>query len=234
MRQNLHALIMNLPENLQTMADSFRLTFRPVRKGTLASDAMAADEMPNTDEVTFKTSLEAQTVELLGIWKSQQPELSKIDVPQQGFIRRKVTRPGTDIMPEKLSFSDSLVVLGDAEDWCAAQIESIFDIVVYPHGEKRVYTLCKLKYFTELSGKDISEDLYRRHTNIGRVFYMRSSSKAVVSVKQVSSHFCMTPDVFSNISAPHMHALPLVSTSRSASRINAKRQIAVNETTPRN
>lgn len=215
MRQNLHAFIHNLPENLRVMVDSFRLTFRPVRKGTLASDAMAADETQDTDKVTLKTNLETQTTELLGIWKTQQPELSRVDVPQQGFIRRRVTHLGTDLMPEKYSFSDSLVVLGSPEDWRAAQIECIFDIVVYPHGKKQVYTLCKVKYFTELSGNDLFEDIYRRHTNIGRVFYIQTKSKAVVSVKQISSHFCMTSDVLASVSVPHMHALPLFMASSS-------------------
>lgn len=227
MRQNIHALILNLPKNLQTLADSFHLSFRPERKGTLVSDAMAADETPVTGEVTFKADLEEETVELLGVWKSQQPELSKTDISRHGFFRRRFVHLGTDLMPEKCSFSNSLVVTGSPDDWRVAQIECIFDVIVYPRGEKRVYTLCKLRYFAELSGEDLRKDLYRRRAGVGRVFYMQSGAKDIVSANHILSHFCMTPDILPRVSKRHMHALPLFQVGPCpafASRVNVKCQ----------
>lgn len=177
------------------------------------SDVAAADHTLATDEATFKANLDEEMVELLRVWKSRQSELLKFDTPSHGFFRRRFENIGTDLVPEKYSFRDSLVILGGPDNWRAARIESIFDIVVHPRGEKRVYTLCKIKYFMELSGKDLPKDFYRHHSNTGRVFYLKFDSKDIVSVGQITTHFCMTTDVFPGISTPHMHALPLFQAS---------------------
>lgn len=173
------------------------------------SDAIATEEVPATHETDPSARLEEETIRLLRVWKSRQSELLDVDVPNYGHLRKKIMHHGMSLMPGKTSFNDSLVILGNSESWRAAQIESLFDIVVYPCGDKRSYTLCKVKYFMELADCDLSGDVYRRNPNAGRVFSSEALEKGVVSVDRILCHFAMTPDVLSNISRPHMHALPL-------------------------
>jgi hypothetical protein len=174
------------------------------------TDAMATEGLPTTHEMDPPVRLEEEAVKLLKVWKSRQSELSDIDVPGHCHLRKKIAYRGMSLMPEKSSLNDSLVILGNSNSWRPAQIESVFDITVYPDGEKRVYTLCKIKYFMELADCDLSEDTYRRHSNAGRVFYSQAiSKKGIVSVDQILCHSSMTPDVFPKISRPHMHILPL-------------------------
>lgn len=174
------------------------------------SDANATEEVSATHETDPSARLEEETIRLLAVWKSQQSELSNIDVPGYGHLRKKIIHHGMNLMPEKSSLNDSLIIIGEPESWCAAQIESVFDITVYPSGEKRVYTLCKIKYFTELTDCDLSKDVYRRHSNAGRVFYWEAPKKGVISVDRILCHSSMTPDVLPKILRPHIHVLPLL------------------------
>ena len=94
-------------------------------------------------------------------------------------------------------------------DLRAARFECIFNIAGHPRGEKRYTPGANSNISRNYLARDLPKNLYGRHSNTRRVtFYLKFDLKDIVSVGQITTHFCMTTDVFPGISTPHMHALP--------------------------
>lgn len=209
--QNLHSLIPLLSDDSPQMVEAFNRCFKPRRVGTLMSD-MSAMETTEPTHANPPKDLDRETINLLREWKRTQPGYSKLSEPQQAGDLTKYEHRGTELKPKRIAFGDSLVIVGDRTDWRAAQIESLFDVTLYPSGVETHHTLAKVVYFSELSAKDALSDPYRRFPNAGRILYTqdKDSGKMILSVNEILCHFAMTPDVCKSISEDHIHALPLV------------------------
>ena len=190
--------------------------FKPDLHGTLVTDSLAEDaENPG---LTFSAQrpLDEETASLLAQWKSKNGNLSTFHTPRKASYRKRARQNGSELKPGSVSFPDSLVVVGTEEVWSAAQIESVFDVELYPKGGREVFTLLKVRYFEELIPEDISNDVYRRFTGMGRVVYVGGDSckKEVVPISSAISHFAMTEAVLPRIRRRHAHVLPLFRVGR--------------------
>jgi hypothetical protein len=212
MMQNLHGLLPLLSGDSPQLIEAFYRRFKPGRAGTLMSDMSATK---TTDPIHTEPSpgdLDHETMDLLRQWKRKQPAYSKLSDPRKARQFRKYDHCGAELKPKRVAFGDSLVIVGDATHWRAAQIETLFGITLYPFGAEKRHTLAKVVYFSELSVEDEPHDQYQRLQNAGRVLYAQDedSVKEVISVEEILCHFAMTPDVCGAISKGHIHALPLI------------------------
>lgn len=211
--QNVHSLVATLPDDMQQLADAFRRRFKSRRVGTLMSDISAMDAGKPSHEHILPKDIDRETRNLLERWKGRQPDYSKLDAPCQGHYLKRCEHRGGELKPRTAAFGDSLVIVGNATNWRAAQIEALLDIRLYPSGVETHHTVVKVSYFPELSAGDGLHDPYRRFQNTGRLFYAEDEglSREVVSVEEILCHFAMTPGVCSDtIPKSHIHALPLI------------------------
>jgi len=183
--------------------------FRPNISGTLITDSLADDTGSLEPTSSTQISLDEETASLLVKWKSRNDNLSTLHTPSKVTYRRRARHNGSELKPG--SFSDSLVVVGTEEVWSAARIESIFDVELYPDGERKVFTLLKVRYFEEIKAEDVSNDIYRQFDGMGRVVYVEGEGckKEVVLISSAISHLAMTEAVLPRIRRRHAHVLPL-------------------------
>lgn len=209
--QNLFSLSTILPGPLQALADVFVRRFKPHLQGTLITDSLAEGVESSECGPSIQTPLDEETVSLLAGWKSQNANLSTFHTPHKATYRRGATHNGSELKPANVSFPDSLVVVGTEEVWSAAQIECVFDVELYPKGERKVFTLLKIRYFEEMAAGDILNDIYRKFDGVGRIVYVegRSCKKEVIPISSAISHFAMTEAVLPKIRRKHAHILPL-------------------------
>lgn len=208
--QNLFSLSTTLPEALQALTGAFVHRFRPNIQGTLITDSLAEDKENLASTSSTQISLDEETASLLSEWKLREDSLSGLHTPSKATYHRRARYNGPELKPSNVSFPDSLVVIGTEETWSAAQIESIFDVELYPNGEKRVFSLLKVRYFEEMTAEDVFNDIYRQFDGMGRVVYVEGECrKEVVSTSSVISNFAMTETVLPKIRRRHAHVLPL-------------------------
>ena len=213
MTQNLHSLVALLPDGTQQLVEAFRRRFEPGRVGTLMSDMLAMNTTERARDRFSSQDIDRETRSLLGEWMRRQPNYSKLDTPTQANYLRKHEHRGAELRPKRTALGDSLVIVGDRVAWRAAQIETLFEIRLYPLRVEARHTVATVRYFAELSEEDTLYDPYRRSRNSGRVFYTEGerANREVISADQILCHFAMTPGVCSDaISRGHMHALPLL------------------------
>ena len=209
--QNLFSLSTTLPKSLQTLIDAFVRRFKPDLHGTLVTDNLAEDTHNPESTISAQQPLDEETVSLLAQWKSRNGNLSAFHAPRKATYHKHARQNGSELKPGSVSFPDSLVVIGTEEVWSVAQIESVFDVELYPKGGKEVFTLLKVRYFEELMTEDIPNDVYRRFAGMGRVVYAGGDGckKEVVPISSAISHFAMTEAVLPRIKRRHAHVLPL-------------------------
>lgn len=228
MAQSLHGLI-PLLDNSSQLIQAFNRRFKLGGAGTFRSDILAISETagrPVHDNLTPR-ELDRETASLLRAWKHVQPGYSKLGDPRWASYLKKYEHRGAELKPKRVSFGDSLVVVGNRERWRGAQIESLFDVTLHTSGVEKHHTLAKVVYFPELSGEDALHDQYRRFQNSGRIFYSQdeTSEKAVLSVEEIMSHCAITSGVCDAISKKHIHALPLIQVSLAYSHIQRRLQV---------
>lgn len=206
--QNLFSLVTTLPEALRALASAFVYRFRPSAQGTLITDSLGEDTDNLGSTPSTQISLDEETALLLTEWKSREGNLSTFRTPSKATYHRRARHTGSELKPENVSFSDSLVAVGTEETWSAARIESIFDVELYPNGERGVFTLLKVRYFEEMMAQD---DVYRQFDGMGRIVYVEGDyrKKEVVSISSIISHLAMTEAVLPRIKRRHAHVLPL-------------------------
>lgn len=208
--QNLISLSTALPEALQALGSAFAHRFRPNLQGTLITDSFAEDTGGSRSIHSTQTALDDETTSLLVEWKSRNDNLFAFHTPSTAAYRRRARYNGSELKPGSVSFSDSLVIVGTEENWLAAQIESIFDVELYPNGEREAFTLLKVRYFEEMTAEDVSNDIYRRFDGMGRIVYVEEGcKKEVVPIASIISHLAMTEAVLPRIRRRHAHVLPL-------------------------
>ena len=155
------SLSATLPEPLQALAGAFVRRFKPDIQGTLVTDSLAGDVQSLECSSSIQKPLDEETASLLVEWKTRSNNLSAFDTPREATYHRCALYRGSELKPGNVSFPDSLVVVGTEEVWSAVQIEGVFDVELYPKGEKEVFTLLKVRYFEEMMADDISNDIYR-------------------------------------------------------------------------
>jgi len=209
--QNLFSLSTTIPKALQALTGAFVHRFRPNISGTLITDSLADDTENLGSTSSTQTSLDEETASLLVKWKSRNGDLSTLHAPSKVTYHRRVRHNGSELKPGSVSFSDSLVVVGTEEIWSAARIESIFDVELYPDGERKVFVLLKVRYFEEITAEDIPNDVYRQFDGMGRVVYVEGEGckKEVIPMSSAISHLTMTEAVLPRIKRKHAHVLPL-------------------------
>lgn len=214
--QNLFSISMTLPESLQILARVFVQRFKPNLQGTLITDSLVDDKQSLGYDPSTQEPVDEETISLLEEWKSRNSELSGFHTPRKATYHRRARHNGSELKSGNVSFPDSLVVVGTEEIWSAAQIEKIFNVELYPKGEREVFTLLKVRYFEEMMVEDISKDVYRRFDGMGRIVYVDGGSckKEVVPISSAISHFAMTETVLPRISRRHAHILPLFRVSK--------------------
>ena len=210
--QSLRWLMPLLSDGFPQLIEAFNRRFKPGRVGTLMSDMSAMETVEPTHTNPPPRDLDRETITLLRGWKRTQPGYSKLGDPRQASHLRRYEHRGAELKPKRVAFGDSLVIVGDRTHWRAAQIETLFDLTLYPSGVEKRHILAKVAYFAELSTEDALHDPYRRFGNAGRVLYTQdeNSGKGVLSVDEILCHFAMTPGVCNAIAKEHIHALPLI------------------------